>query len=189
VPEEDVELVLDEARQSMQKAVDSLTRDLTRIRTGRANPAVLDGIQVDYHGVPTPLKALATINVPEPRLITVQPFDRNSITAIERAILKADVGLSPASDGKLLRVPIPELTEERRRDLTKQVKKMGEEHKVGVRNARRDSVAMLKDLQKDGDVDEDTAKQTQKKIQSFTDDFAAKIDEQVRAKEEEILTI
>jgi ribosome recycling factor len=187
--EEDVALVLDEARAAMEKSVDSLTRDLTRIRTGRANPALLDGVQVDYYGTPTPLKSLATISVPGPRLITVQPFDKNSLGEIERAILKADVGLTPANDGKLLRVPIPELTEERRRDLVKQVKKMAEDHKVGVRNARRDSVSMLKDLQKEGGVSEDDSKHAQKKVQTLTDEFTARIDEVADAKEEEILTI
>jgi ribosome recycling factor len=160
-----------------------------RIRTGRANPALLDGVQVDYYGTPTPLKSLATISVPEPRLITVQPFDKNSLGEIERAILKADVGLTPANDGKMLRVPIPELTEERRRDLVKQVKKMAEDHKVGVRNARRDSVSMLKDLQKEGGVSEDDSKQAQKKVQTLTDDFTVQIDDVANAKEEEILTI
>jgi ribosome recycling factor len=187
--QEDVALVLDEARTAMQKSVDSLQRDLMRIRTGRANPALLDGVQVDYFGTPTPLKSLATINVPEPRLITVQPFDKSSLAEIERAILKADVGLTPASDGRMLRVPIPELTEERRRELVKQVKKMAEDHKVGVRNARRDSVSMLKDLQNDGEITEDESKQAQKKVQSLTDEFTARIDEVVGLKEEEILTI
>ena len=187
--EEDVALVLDEARAAMEKSVDSLQRDLTRIRTGRANPALLDGVQVDYYGTPTPLKSLATISVPEPRLITVQPFDRKSLGEIERAILKADVGLTPANDGKMLRVPIPELTEERRRDLVKQVKKMAEDHRVGVRNARRDSVSMLKDLQKEGGVSEDGSKQAQKKVQALTDEFTVRVDEVADAKEEEILTI
>jgi ribosome recycling factor len=187
--EEDVALVLDETKGAMQKSVESLQRDLTRIRTGRANPALLDGVQVDYYGTPTALKSLATINVPDPRLITVQPFDKNSLGEIERAILKADVGLTPASDGKMLRIPIPELTEERRRDLVKQVKKMAEDHKVGVRNARRDSVSMLKDLQKDADISEDESKQAQRKVQTLTDEFTARVDEVASAKEEEILTI
>jgi ribosome recycling factor len=187
--EEDVALVLDEAKTAMQKSVDSLQRDLTRVRTGRANPALLDGVQVDYYGTPTPLKGLATISVPEPRLITVQPFDKSSLGEIERAILKADVGLTPANDGKMLRVPIPELTEERRRELVKQVKKMAEDHKVGVRNARRDSLSMLKDLQKEGDISVDESKHAGKSVQTLTDEYTARLDEVANAKEEEILTI
>ena len=187
--DEDVALVLDEAREAMQKSLESLQRDLSRIRSGRASPTLLDGVHVDYYGTATPLKSLATVNVTEPRLITVQPFDKSSLGEIERAILKADLGLTPASDGKLLRVPVPELTEERRRELVKQVKKMAEEHKVGVRNARRDALSMLKDLQKDGEINEDASRQAQKKAQTLTDDFSARVDGAVEAKEEEILTI
>ncbi len=182
-------LILDEARASMQKSVDGLARELQRVRTGRANPAILDGVQVDYYGTPTPLRQLATINVTDARLLTLQPFDRGALDGIERAILKAQLGLTPQNDGKLLRVPIPELTEERRRELVKQLKKSGEEHKVAVRLGRRDAIALLKELEKDGDVSEDDSRRAQKRIQDLTDEFIAKLDEALRVKEEEILRI
>jgi ribosome recycling factor len=173
----------------MQKSLDGLVRDLQRVRTGRANPAILDGVQVDYYGTPTPLRQLATIHVTDARLLTLQPFDRNALGEIERAILKAQLGLTPQNDGKILRVPIPELTEERRRELVKQLKKAGEEHKVGMRLARRDAIALLKELEKDGDVTEDDSRRAQKKVQDLTDEFVARVDESLRAKEEEILRI
>ncbi len=186
---DDAEQVLDTALTGMAKSLESLHNETVKIRTGRANPALLEGVMVDYYGTPTRLQSLATLSAPEARLITVQPFDKSSLGEIERAILKADLGLTPASDGKLLRVPVPELTEERRRELVKQVKKMAEEHKVGVRNARRDALNMLKDLQKDGEITEDASRQAQKKAQTLTDDLSARVDGAVEAKEEEILTI
>ena len=187
--DEDVDLVLTEGKEAMEKSVNSLLHELSRIRTGRANPVLLEGVIVTYYDSPTPLKTLATINAPEPRLLTVQPFDTGTIPEIERAILKSDLGLSPVNDGKLLRIPIPELTEERRRDLVKQVKKMAEDHKVGVRGARRDSISMLKDLEKDGDLTKDESRAGQRKIQELTDDYTLKIDEVIASKEEEILRI
>ena len=144
---EDLEVVLEESKDAMRKSLESLQRDMSRVRTGRANPALLEGIQVDYYGSSTPLQQLATISVADARLLTIQPFDPQALDGIERAILKADLGFSPVNDGKILRVPIPELTEERRREFVKQVKRMGEEHKIGVRNARRDAISILKDLE------------------------------------------
>ena len=187
--EEDLTLVLDESREAMEKSLQSLNHDMAKVRTGRANPALLEDVTVDYYGSATPLKKLATVNAPEARLLTVQPFDPQVVADIERAILKADLGLTPANDGKILRVAIPELTEERRRDLVKQVKRMSEDHKVGVRNARRDGISMLKDLEKDGDVTEDESRRGQRQIQEITDEFTAKIDAALSAKEEEILTV
>ncbi len=181
--------VIEESRSAMQKSLESLQRDMSRVRTGRANPAILDGVSVDYYGTATPLKSLASISVPEVRLIAVQPFDPSAIAEIERAILKADLGLSPVNDGKLLRVPIPELSEERRRELVKQIKKMGEDHKLGIRSARRDAIALLKDLEKDGDLTKDDSHRAQKKVQDLTDEFSKRTDEAVEAKEEEILRI
>lgn len=186
---EAVDLVLQEAEQAMNRSVESLHHELSRIRTGRANPALLDGIMVEYYGTPTPLKQLATLNAPEPRLLTVTPFDPSAIAAIERAVLKADLGLSPVNDGKLLRVPIPELTEERRRELVKHCKKIGEDHKLGIRSARRDAIAMIKDLEKDKEINEDDSRRAQKRIQDLTDEYAAKIDQEAAHKEEEILRI
>ena len=187
--DENSELVLSEARQEMQKSISGLQHDLSKIRTGRANPALLEGLMVDYYGTPTSIKKLAQLNAPEPRLITVQPFDRSAISEIEKAIHKATLGFSPVSDGKIVRVPIPELTEERRKVLVKQVKQLGEDHKVGVRNARRDAIAMAKEMQKDGDLGEDDAHLLQEKIQKLTDDFSAQIDKAVEAKEAELLKV
>ena len=141
----DEDLVLEEARELMEKTMESLHIDLSKIRTGRANPGLIENLNVDYYGTPTRLRSLATLSAPEPRLLIVQPFDPSGMDAIERAILKAEMGLSPINDGKVLRVPVPELTEERRRDLVKSVKKIAEDHKLGVRHARRDAIAMLKD--------------------------------------------
>lgn len=185
----DEDLVIDEARAGMEKSLDSLGRDFAKIRTGRANPSLLEGIQVDYFGTPTPLKSLATLNAPEARLLTVQAFDPGAIGEIERAILKSDLGLSPINDGKILRVPVPELTEERRRELVKQVKKLAEEHKVGVRSSRRDSVSMIKEMEKDGEVAKDDSRRVQKLIQDLTDAYAKKIDDAAAAKSAEVLTI
>jgi len=187
--DENSELVLSEAKQEMQKSLSGLIHDLGKIRTGRANPALLESLMVDYYGTPTPLKKLAQLNAPEARLITVQPFDRSAISEIEKAIHKANLGVSPISDGKIVRVPIPELTEERRKDLVKQVKKLGEDHKVGVRNARRDAIAMAKDMQKDGDLAEDDARHLQDKVQKLTDDLVGQIDRAVEAKEAELLKV
>jgi ribosome recycling factor len=187
MPESDV--VLEEARQAMQKSVDGLHRELGRIRTGRANPALLDGVMVDYYGTPTPLKALATLHAPEARLLTLSAFDPSTLPAIEKAILKADLGLKPVNDGKLLRVPIPELTEERRKEFVKLTRKHCEDHKLGVRHARRDALALLKELEDSGDVDADEARRLQKKIQDLTDQFVKSIDQEANRKEEEILRI
>ena len=189
MPDEDVELVMDESRQAMEKSLHSLLHEISKIRTGRANPVLLDSVTVDYYGTPTPLKKLATISAPEARLLTVQPFDASALGEIERAILRSEVGLSPVNDGKLLRLPIPELTEERRRELVKQVKKLGEDHKVGVRSARRDGVSMLKDMEKDSELTVDESRLGQKKVQDLTDSYVTRIDEALAAKEEEILRI
>src|SRR5215510_13441901 len=186
---EAIELVLDEAKGSMRKSLDGLSKELTRIRTGRANPSLLEGVHVDYYGTPTALRSLATISAPEPRLLAIQPFDPSSIPDIERAILKSDLGLTTTNDGKLVRVPIPDLTLERRKDLVKTLKKLVEEHKVGVRGARRDAITMLKSMQDDGDISEDDSRRGQTKVQELTDEFVRKLDEVMSAKEKEILTI
>ena len=173
----------------MSKSLESLQRDLAKIRTGRANPLLLESVNVDYYGTSTPLKQLATISAPEARLLVVQPFDPGALDEIERGILKADLGVSPMNDGKLIRVPIPELTEERRRDLVKAVKKMGEEHKVGVRSGRRDALSILKDLEKEGELSEDELRRGQNTVQDMTDDFSKRIDDLLDSKEQEVLTI
>jgi ribosome recycling factor len=185
----DDDLVAQEARQGMEKSLEGLHRELTKIRTGRANPAILEAVMVDYYGTPTPLKSLATLSAPEARLLTVQPFDPGSLEAVEKAVLKSDLGLTPANDGKMLRIPVPELTEERRRELVKHVKKIGEDHKLGVRGARRDSIALVKDLEKEHEMSEDDSHRVQKKIQDLTDEYVKKIDEVIATKEEDILRI
>jgi ribosome recycling factor len=189
MPDDNAEMVLSDAKENMQKSLSGLTHDLSKIRTGRANPALLEGLMVDYYGTPTPIKKLAQLNAPEARLITIQPFDRSAISEIEKAVHKANLGFSPVSDGKVVRVPIPELTEERRKTLVKQVKQLGEDHKVGVRTARRDAVALAKEMQKDGDLAEDDARHLTDKIQKLTDDFIAAIDKAMEAKEGELMKV
>ncbi len=176
-----------DAKQSMDKSIANLEREFNRVRTGRATPALLDGIRADYYGAPTPLNQMASLSVPEPRLILIQPWDVTSCGAIEKAILKSDLGLTPQSDGKVIRISVPPLTEERRRELVKVVRKMGEETKVAVRNARRDANEMLKELQKEGDISEDDSHKGKDQIQKITDEYVAKVDEHLAAKEKEIM--
>ena len=166
----------------------SLRAELQKVRTGRASTALLDGIQVDYYGTPTPLNQLANLSTPDPRLIVISPYDKGVFQEIEKAILKADLGLSPSNDGKVVRVPIPPLTEERRKELVKHVHRLAEDHKVGVREARRDALALLKDLAAEG-LSEDDKRREEKKIQALTDDFVKQIDQMTASKEEEILQV
>ena len=171
----------------MGKTVEALKRELQRIRTGRASLSVLDGIRVDYYGTPTPLNQMATLAVPESRLITIQPWDASVIKDIEKAILKSDLGLTPSNDGKILRISIPPLTEERRKELVKVIHKMCEDHKITARNIRRDSNDLLKSLKKDGDISEDEAFRSQDEVQKITDEHIKLIDECYSEKEKEIL--
>jgi ribosome recycling factor len=173
----------------MDKTIRSLRADLQKVRTGRASTALLDGIQVDYYGTPTPLNQLANLSTPDPRLIVVSPYDKGSIQGIEKAIQTSDLGLTPSNDGKVVRIPIPALTEERRKELVKHVHKLAEHHKVGVREARRDALAMVKDLEAEGGIPQDERRQAEKKIQGLTDEFVKKIDEITSQKEEEILQV
>lgn len=178
---------LQETRERMGKTITALRNELKRIRTGRASTSLLDGIKLDYYGTPTPLNQTATVAVPESRLITIQPWDATIIKDIEKAILKSDLGLTPSNDGKLIRIAIPPLSEERRKELVKQVHKSCEEHKVAIRNIRRDANELLKGFKKDGDISEDDAFKTQDKVQKITDEFIAEIDEVYKEKEKEIL--
>ena len=187
--QQDLSLVLDEAREGMDKAVRSLRGDLQKIRTGRATTALLDGVQVDYYGTPTPLNQMSNLTTPDPRLIVISPYDKSMIQPIEKAIQTSGLGLTPSNDGKVVRIPIPPLTGERRKELVKRVHRLSEDHKVGVREARRDALSMLKDLVSDGDVPQDDGRQAEKKIQALTDDFVNKIDETSSQKEEEILQV
>jgi ribosome recycling factor len=185
---EDVGVVFEECREAMEKSIRSLKADLQKVRTGRASTALLDGLQVDYYGTPTPLNQLANLTVPDPRLIVIAPYDKGAMQAIERAIQTSDLGLTPNNDGKVVRIPIPPLTEERRKELVKHVKRAAEEHKVGVRDARRDALAMLKDLEGDG-LPADEKRRAEKKIQDFTDEYVKKIDQIIQQKEQEILQV
>ena len=182
-----IEETYQETRERMGKTITALENELKRIRTGRASTSLLDGIRLDYYGTPTPLNQTATVAVPESRLITIQPWDATIIRDIEKAILKSDLGLTPSNDGKLIRIAIPPLSEERRKELVKQVHKSCEEHKVAVRNIRRDANELIKGFKKDGDVSEDDAFKAQDQVQKITDGFIERIDEVYKAKESEIL--
>jgi ribosome recycling factor len=171
----------------MGKTVEALKIELQRIRTGRASLSILDGIRVDYYGTSTPLNQMATLAVPESRQITIQPWDASVIKDIEKEVLKSDLGLTPSNDGKILRISIPPLTEERRKELVKVIHKMCEDHKITVRNIRRDSNDLLKSLKKDGDISEDDAFRSQEEVQNITDEYIQLIDECYSEKEKEIL--
>ena len=179
--------IYQDTKESMRNSIEALERELNRVRTGRASLSILDGIRVDYYGTLTPLNQMATLAVPESRLITIQPWDVSVIKDIEKAILKSDLGLTPANDGKILRISIPPLTEDRRKELVKLVHKMCEEHKVSVRNVRRDSNELLKSLKKDGDISEDEAFKAQDEVQKITDEHIKLVDECFIKKEKEIL--
>jgi ribosome recycling factor len=173
----------------MDKSLESAAHEFNTVRTGRASAALLDRIQIDYYGTPTPLQQLASINVPEPRSITIQPYDPGSIKTIERAIQESDLGLTPSNDGKLIRLPIPQLTEERRKELVKVVRGLAEDGRVAVRNVRRDAMHHLKELVKNGDVGDDEERRAEEKVQKLTDDHVAKIDDLLKRKEAEIMEV
>ncbi len=181
--------VMQEAESKMDRALRSLRAELQKVRTGRASPTLLEDIQVDYYGTPTPLDKLATVSVPDARTIVVSPFDPGALSEIERAIQAADLGLTPSNDGKLVRVPIPPLTEERRKDLVKQVKKTSEEHKVGVRDARRHALSEIKSLVSAGSVPGDDKARLEKEVQEITERHVQTIDDMTSAKEQEILEV
>ncbi len=176
-------------RQRMEKTVEDLTRELATIRTGRASIHLLDNIRVDYYGTQTPLNQLANLHVPEPSLITVQPWDVSQIAQIERAILASDLGVTPSNDGKLIRIPIPPLTQERRQLLAKQVGKTAEDHRTAVRNIRRDSNDQLKKALKDKEISEDAEYRALGEVQELTNEYIGKIDGVAAAKEKEILEV
>ena len=183
------DLVMETLKEEMETAIHSFEKSLSRVRTGRASLALLDGIKVDYYGVATPLNQVATLSVPESRLIVISPWDSSLIGAIEKAIQKSDLGLMPSSDGKVVRLPIPPLTEERRRDLVKQVRKMAEECKVKQRNARRDANEEFKNLKKANEISEDDMFLYQEKVQKLTDKSIEKTDAILAMKEKEIMEI
>lgn len=177
------------ANDKMHKALSNLNESLASLRAGRANPHVLDKVSVDYYGTMTPVNQMATISTPDPRSITVQPFDPSTISSIEKAIIASDLGFNPSNDGKVIRISVPQLTEERRKELVKLTKKYGEECKVAVRNIRRKALAELKDAEKNGDITEDDLKDGEKEIQKVTDDGVKNVDKILAEKEEEILAV
>ncbi|MDD6428130.1 ribosome recycling factor [Candidatus Weimeria sp. HCP3S3_B5] len=180
---------LDEFKDKMQKSYESLLKDYAAIRAGRANPHILDKITVDYYGAPTPLQQVANINVPEARMIQITPWEASLLKDIEKAILCSDVGINPTNDGKSIRLVFPDLTEERRKELSKEVKKMGEAGKVAVRNVRRDANDFVKKTGKEEDLSEDETKDLTDQIQKLTDEFIAKIDQAIDDKTKEVMTV
>ena len=181
--------VLKDARERMDKAVDSLQVDLRSIRTGRASPSLVEKLTVDYYGAPTPLNQLAGITVPEPRMLMIRPWDRSTMGIIEKSILKSDLGLTPTNDGQVIRLVIPQLTEERRRDLTKLVARRVEEARVAVRNIRRDAIDMLRDLEKEKLISEDEMYEGRDNTQELTDKYIKQLDEIGKTKEAEIMEV
>jgi len=181
--------LLADARDRMGKSVEATMSEFTSVRTGRASPGLLDRIVVDYYGAPTPLNQLSTINAPEARLLTVQPYDASSIKAIEKAIMESDIGLTPNNDGKLIRLAIPELNEERRRELVKVVRHIAEEGRVKIRNVRRDTMHDLRELRDSGEAGADDEHRAEEALQKLTDDKVRELDALVKAKEEEILEV
>ena len=173
----------------MQKTLDVLSKELAAVRAGRANPAVLDKITVEYYGAPTPLNQVAAISTPDPRTLAIQPWDGSLLKVIEKAIQTSDLGINPQNDGRVIRLVFPQLTEERRKELTKQVKKYGEDAKVAVRNVRRDAVDFVKKAQKKGELTEDDQKKAEKDIQELTDKYIKKIDEMCAKKDKELMEI
>jgi ribosome recycling factor len=184
-----VDELLQDATRRMDTSVEHTRSEFNTVRTGRASAALLDRITIDYYGTATPLKQLATINVPEPRMLTVQPFDPNTIKSIEKAIQESDLGLTPSNDGKLIRLPMPQPNEERRKELVKVVRKLAEEGKVAVRNVRRDVMHHLQDLVKNGDVGDDEERRAEDRVQKLTDDHTKSIDELLKHKEAEIMEV
>ncbi len=184
-----METVFAKTKEKMEKCLTSLERDFSAIRAGRANPAVLDRITVDYYGVPTPVNQLAAISVPEARLLIIQPWDTSTLKEIEKAINTSDIGIHPQNDGKVIRLSFPQLTEEHRKGLQKDISKRGEEAKVAIRNIRRDAIDDIKKLKKENEITEDDQKTGEKKLQDITDDYVGQVEKITGKKEEEILSI
>jgi ribosome recycling factor len=184
-----IEDFLADAKRRMDKSIEATHHEFNSIRTGRASPALLDRVSIDYYGTPTPLKSLASISAPEPRLLVVQPFDPGAIKNIERAVQESDLGLTPSNDGKVVRLPIPALTEERRKDLVKVVRRVAEDGKVAIRNVRRDVMQHLKELVVNGDVGDDEERRAEAQVQKITDDHTRSIDDLLKSKETEIMEV
>ncbi len=181
--------IIDDCITALNAALEALKRDLGKVRTGRANPAMLDGIRVDYYGTPTPLTQMSSVQVPDARLLTVKPWDKSALGAIEKAISEADIGINPQSDGEIIRLPIPPLTEERRKEYVKIARNKGEDARIAIRNGRRDANELLKEVQKDGAMSEDDLRKALEKVQNETDKAIAKVEEILAKKEKEILEV
>ena len=181
--------VMDQTKENMDKAHSAYSRQLASIRAGRASASILDRINVIYYGAPTPLNQMAGVSVPEPRLLVIQPYDKTTITEIEKAIMKSDIGITPSNDGSVIRLAVPALTEDRRKELVKDVKRESEDAKVVIRNIRRESNDELKKLEKDSEITEDELRRYNDQVQKMTDDFIEKIDQTAKDKENEILEI
>lgn len=181
--------IIDDCKQEMEQTVVAFRRDLARLRTARASTALLDGIMVEYYGAKTPLNQLASLSAPEPRLLVIQPFDRGVMGDIERALLQSDLGLNPQNDGKIIRIPIPDLTEERRRELVKHVKKVAEEFRVSVRAHRRDALEMMKELHKEKELTDDDLKRDHERVEHLTKEYVDKVDKVLKTKEDEIMAV
>ena len=184
-----IEEFLQDAQRRMDRSIETTRNEFNSVRTGRASAALLDRITMDYYGTPTPLKNMATIATPEPRMLTVQPFDPTQIKAIEKAVQESDLGLTPSNDGKLIRLPIPQLTEERRKELVKVVRRYGEEGKVAIRNVRRDVMKHLEELVRDGEVGDDEERRGEQQVQKLTDEHVKAIDDLMKHKESEIMEV
>jgi ribosome recycling factor len=183
------EAIFAQLQKEMDGSLGALRKELSKLRTGRASTALLEHIVVEYYGATTPLNQLATLSAPEPRLLIIQPFDRSAMGEIERAILKSDLSLTPNNDGKVIRIPIPQLTEERRKDLVKHVKRIAEEYRVSVRQHRRDAIERLKEAEKKKEITADDSKHGQERVQKVTDDYIGRIEKIVKAKEEEVMEV
>jgi ribosome recycling factor len=183
------ETVFTQMQKEMDGSVAALRKELTKLRTGRASTSLLEHITVEYYGATTPLIQLATLSATEPRLLVIQPFDRTAMGEIEKAILKSDLGLTPSNDGKVIRIPIPQLTEERRKELVKHVKKIAEEYRVSIRNHRRVALEQLKEAERNKEITADDHKHGQDRVQKITDEFIGRVDKIVKAKEEEVMAV
>ncbi|MBM4254720.1 MAG: ribosome recycling factor [Deltaproteobacteria bacterium] len=181
--------VVDAVKKEMEQTLAGLRKELTKVRTGRASTALIEGLLVEYYGNKSPLNQLAALSAPEPRLLVIQPYDKSVMNVIEKAILQSDLGLTPVNDGKVIRVPIPQLTEERRKELVRHVNKVGEDYRVSTRNHRRDANERIKKLQKDKQITEDEVRTTQDRIQKLTDEYIDKIDKVLKTKEDELMAV
>jgi ribosome recycling factor len=181
--------VLESTKQDMERTLAAFRKELSHVRTGRAHTTLLEGVTVDYYGAKTPLNQLASLSAPEATLLVVQPFDKGVIAAIEKAIKSADLGLNPLNDGKLIRVPVPPLTEERRRELVKHIRKLAEDYRVSVRSHRRDSLEMLKEFEKDKEITEDDRRHASEKIEALTKEYVERVDKTLKGKEDEIMAV